>query len=121
MEPKEASPKIPQTPEREPIIVEEEEEPEEASAETAQKTEDALQILGKTGDASEVEIPKASEAAKDASQEPEVEKADAPLANGDHENADAVVGTEANQTEAAANGAATAAAPVQQLDDEETW
>lgn len=125
---KAASPKIPKTPEREPVIVEEEEEPEEVSANTTEKTEeapkafskmeDALNALGnKEGTPSEVEIPTASEAPEEASQEPEVEKADAPLANGDHKAEVSVEDTKAE----VANGAANGAPKVQELDDEETW
>lgn len=145
-EEKAASPTIPKTPEHEPIIVEEEEEPEEASVETTGKTqnpatgfskmEDALNALGKKDDApsaSEVEVPKASEAPEEASQEPEVEKADAPLANGNHKIADTGADGSAGAEEAeiaveqpvsetvAANGAASGTTKAQEQDDEETW
>lgn len=143
---KAVSPKItPKTPEREPVIVEEEEEPEEASAETTEKTqdapkafskmEDALKALGKKEEATaapEYQIPQASEAPQEATQEPEIEKADAPLANGNHKTPDtqAEVPVEAEKTEVAveqpasvetANGAAAETAKTQELDDEETW
>lgn len=140
-----ASPKInPKTPEREPVIVEEEEEPEEASAESTKtqeapvassKMEDALKALGKNEEAvatPEVQIPQASEATQEASQEPEIEEAGAPLANGDHKNKDieAEAPAEADKTEVAmeqaankemANGVTTEPAKMQELDDEETW
>lgn len=124
---KATSPKIPKTPERELVIVEEE-EPEEASAETTEKAQnapktfskldDVLEALGKKEDAaptSEVEIPKTSEAPKEAFREPEVEKADAPVANG------SLTSVEDAKSEAKANGAAAEASKVQDLNDEETW
>lgn len=95
--------------------MEEEEEPEEASAETTEKAQDAPQTFSKMDDAlkalgkkeeaaptSEVEIPKASEA-------------DAPVANGNPTS------VEDAKPEAKANGAAAEAPKVQELNDEETW
>lgn len=88
--------------------MEEEEEPEEASAETTEnapqtfsKMDDALRALGKKEDA----------APKGTFQEPEVEKADAPVANGNHLSAG----------DAKSEPKAAETPKVQELNDEETW